>query len=121
MLFAARDGGDRRFEAREIPELEVGGLDSDAAAALVPAVDGGVAPAVSDLLVERSGGNALALVELPNALSAAQLAGVERLPDDLPLSPNVERLFRERVRRLPDATQQVLSLIAAEGADGWRR
>ena len=35
ILFAARDGGDRRFEAREIPELEVGGLDSDAAAALI--------------------------------------------------------------------------------------
>ena len=74
-----------------------------------------------DFLVEQSGGNALALVELPKAFSSAQLAGVERLPDDLPLSRNVERVFRERVRRLPDATQQVLSLIAAEGTDGWRR
>ena len=35
MLFAARDGCDRGFEAREIPELVVGGLDSDAAAALI--------------------------------------------------------------------------------------
>ena len=112
MLFAARDGCDRGFEAREIPELVVGGLDSDAAAALIAA---GVAPAVRDVLVEQSGGNALALVELPKALSAAQLAGVDPLPDDLPLSQNVERVFRERVRRLPDATKQVLSLIAAEG------
>ena len=117
MLFAARDGGDRGFEAREIPELEVSGLDSDAAAALIASgAGGGVAPAVRDVLVEQSGGNALALVELPKALSAAQLAGVEPLPDDLPLSRNVERVFRERVRRLPDATQQVLSLIAAEGS-----
>ena len=117
MLFAARDGGDRGFEGREIPELEVSGLDPDAAAALIASgAGGGVAPAVRDVLVEQAGGNALALVELPKALSATQLAGVEPLPDDLPLSRNVERVFRERVRRLPDATQQVLSLIAAEGS-----
>ena len=117
MLFAARDGGDGGFEAREIPELEVSGLDSDAAAALIASGTGGeVAPAVRDLLVEQSGGNALALVELPRALSAAQLAGLDRLPEELTVSQNVERVFREQVRRLPDATQQVLSLIAAEGS-----
>jgi signal transduction histidine kinase/DNA-binding NarL/FixJ family response regulator len=117
MLFAARGGAGRGFEGREIPVLELSALDSDAAAALIASGAGGsVATAVRDVLVEQAGGNALALVELPKALSGTQLAGVEPLPDDLPLSRNVERVFRERVRRLPDETQQVLSLIAAEGS-----
>ena len=117
MLFAARDGSDGGFEAREIPELEVTGLNSDAAAALIASGTGGeVAPAVRDLLVAQSGGNALALVELPRALSAAQLAGLDRLPEEVTVSQHVERVFREQVRRLPAATQQVLSLIAAEGS-----
>ena len=44
----------------------------------------------------------------------AQLAGDEPLPRSLPLTPNVERLFLERVRRLPEPAQQVLSFVAAE-------
>ena len=117
MLFAARAEGDPRFEARGIPELEVGGLDSDAAAKLIArGVDGDVAPAVRDVLVEQAGGNALALVELPGALSASQLAGAAPLPEDLPLTQKMERLFSQRVRQLPESTQRVLSLIAAEGS-----
>ena len=123
MLFAARDG--RRSGLRGARDPRAGG---ERARRRAPRPrchrgggGGGVAPAVRDVLVEQAGGNALALVELPKALSATQLAGVEPLPDDLPLSRNVERVFRERVRRLPDATQQVLSLVAAEGSGGWRR
>ncbi len=116
MLFAARDRDDGGFLAREVPELEVGGLDAGAAGVLIADGADGVAPAVRDLLVERSGGNALALVELPRALSAAQLAGTEQLPDELAVSCDVERVFRDRVGRLPGATQQMLSLIAAEGS-----
>ena len=116
MLFAARDE-DHRFEAREVPELELGGLDREAAAALIDrGLDADAAPAVRDILIEQAGGNALALVELPKALSPQQLAGREPLPEDLPLTRRVEQLFGEQVRRLPDATQRMLSLIAADGS-----
>jgi DNA-binding CsgD family transcriptional regulator/tetratricopeptide (TPR) repeat protein len=115
MLFAAREGEERRFEARELPDLELGGLNAEAAAALVDrSVDGQLAPAVRDVLVEQADGNALALVELPAALTASQLAGTEPLPSSLPLTRDVERLFMERVRRLPEPTQRLLSLIAAD-------
>ncbi|HWT23844.1 MAG TPA: ATP-binding protein, partial [Solirubrobacteraceae bacterium] len=52
MLFAAREDDDRRFEARGLPDLELGGLDAEAAAALVGRGAGGaLAPAVRDRLV----------------------------------------------------------------------
>jgi signal transduction histidine kinase len=115
MLFALRNGEARRFEARGVPELEVSELGRDAAEALISRRAGGaVAPAVRRLLVEQSGGNALALVELPTALSELQLAGEEALPRWLPVTPNIERLFLDRVRRLPEPAQKLLSLVAAQ-------
>jgi DNA-binding CsgD family transcriptional regulator len=115
MLFAAREGDVHSFEARGLSDLELRGLDAEAAAAVIAhGADGDVAPSVRDLVIEQAHGNALALVELPSALSAAQLAGTESLPDALPLPRDVERLFRERVSRLPEATQRLLSLIAAD-------
>src|SRR5262249_48477429 len=71
-------------------------------------------PSVLDRLVEQAHGNALALVEFPSALSEAQLAGDESLPDTLPLTRQVEGIFLERVRRLPEETQQLLLIAAAD-------
>ncbi|HEY5881038.1 MAG TPA: hypothetical protein VIU11_19155 [Nakamurella sp.] len=48
----------------------------------------------------QTGGNPLALVELPGSLSPAQLAGREPLPVDLPLTEGVQRVFLDRSRRL---------------------
>jgi signal transduction histidine kinase len=115
ILFALRTGEAHRFDARGVPELEVPVLGREAADALITRrAEGAVAPAVRRMLVEQSGGNALALVELPKALSDVQLAGTEPLPRSLPLTPDIERLFLERVRRLPDPAQQVLRFVAAE-------
>ena len=119
MLFGAREGGDRRFEAGGVPEHVLGGLDAAAAEALIGLGAGGpVAPSVRDVLLEQAGGNALALVELPAALSPAQLAGAEPLPPTLPLTEVAQRLFLERVRRLPEPAQRLLGVIAAD--DGGR-
>ena len=115
MLFAARDMDSPRFEAADLRELVLRRLDSDAAAAMITRCVGGViAPSVRDLLVEQAGGNALALVELPTTFTPAQLRGEKPLPETLPLTPDLERLFLERVHRLPDATQQLLLIVAAE-------
>jgi DNA-binding CsgD family transcriptional regulator len=115
IFFAARDGDDRQFESGPLPVLALSGLDADAAADLVARHAGtDLAPGVRDLLVEQADGNALALVELPTALTAAQLAGEDALPHVLPLSRDVERLFLERVRRLPEPTQQLLLVAAVD-------
>jgi DNA-binding CsgD family transcriptional regulator len=115
LLFAARDGDSRRFGAVGLPELEVGGLDRVAVAALLAAhASVSVTPEVRDRLVEETGGNPLALIELPSILTCGQLSGTEPLPLQLPLTDGVERAFLERVRRLPTDTQALLLVAAAE-------
>jgi DNA-binding CsgD family transcriptional regulator/tetratricopeptide (TPR) repeat protein len=115
VVFAARVGEGRRLEMAGVPTLDLAGLGTEAAAAVL-ARGAGVAatPAVRDRLLALSRGNALALVELPSALSAPQLAGREPLPDALPLTENVERAFLTRVRRLPEPTQRLLLVAAAD-------
>jgi DNA-binding CsgD family transcriptional regulator len=118
LLFAAREGEVRIFDAADVPSLELSGLDGDAAAELLSQRVGLLtAPTVRDRLVEQTLGNALALMEVPTALSEAQLAGEEPLPDALPLTHQVEALFLDRVRRLPDETQLLLLVIAADDSE----
>lgn len=57
MLYGAREGDDRRFEARELRDLELGALDAEAARTIVGRrVDGAVAAAVREALVSQAGG-----------------------------------------------------------------
>jgi DNA-binding CsgD family transcriptional regulator len=115
LLFAARDGEVRRFDASGLPELEIGGLDPAAVGALLADRAGvTVDQQVRDQLAEQTGGNPLALVELPSVLTPGQLAGKEPLPPRLPLTEGVGRAFLERVRRLPGDAQTFLLVAAAE-------
>ena len=114
MLFAAREGEVRRFDAPGLPELWLGGLDADAAGELLDATAGALSPAARDHLIAGTGGNALALLELPSALSAAQLAGHEPLLDPLPVGTRVEQAFLARVERLPADTRTLLLVAAAD-------
>src|SRR5215470_16506894 len=125
LLFAARDAEPRRFDAPGLPEVQLGGLDAAAARELLAAA----APAapvagVRDRLLAAAGGNPLALLELPAALSAAQLAGRAPLPDPLPVGAGVERAFADRAGRLPAAARTMLLLAAADdtgaAATVWR-
>jgi DNA-binding CsgD family transcriptional regulator len=115
LLFAARDGDVRRFTAPGLPELHVGGLDPVAAAELLAERAGvPVSAEVSARLVETTGGNPLALVELPSVLTRDQLRGREPLPRPLPLTEGIERTFLQRVRRLPVGAQRLLLIAAAD-------
>ena len=115
MLFAAREPEGRRFDAADLPSLVVGGLDAAASAALLDGRSGAAtSPHVRERLLEVTGGNALALLELPSGLTDAQLAGSEPLPQELPLTQRVEQVFGERARRLPEPTQRLLLVAAAD-------
>ncbi|HSK92003.1 MAG TPA: ATP-binding protein, partial [Euzebyales bacterium] len=113
ILFAARDGERRRFDAEGIADVHLAALDGEAAAALL---DGTLTteapPHVREQLIARTDGNPLALLELPNLLTPAQLEGRATLPDPLPVSAGVERAFLHRVGSLPSATRTLL-LVAA--------
>ncbi|HEX9415357.1 MAG TPA: AAA family ATPase [Gaiellaceae bacterium] len=115
MLFAAREGEDRGFEAPGLPQLRVGGLDPAAAGTLIDRQAGVVLSSeVRNRLVAETEGNPLALLELSSALSEAQLSGAEPVLAPIPVSARVERAFLARVRRLPEETQTLLLVAAAD-------
>ena len=62
-------------------------------------------------------GNPLALAELAESLTAEQLGGSAPLPERLPVGPEVEHLFGDRVRRQPADTQTLLLVAAANHSD----
>jgi DNA-binding CsgD family transcriptional regulator len=120
MVFAARtaESGGAAFAPPGLPVLEVGGLDDDAARQLLDERGGDPLPGeVAERLVRDTGGNPLALLELPSGLSPAQLHGQVPLPQQLTLTAGVERAFLDRCRRLPQQVQTLL-LVAAADATG---
>jgi DNA-binding CsgD family transcriptional regulator len=117
MLFAAREGSARTFDAPDLPSLALTGLDPAAAATLLQKRIGELAASVRERLVEQSLGNALALAELPSALSADQLAGVAPLPEVLPVPRELERVFLDRARTLPPDTQRLLLVASADDSE----
>lgn len=94
VLFSARPGF-VRFPP-EVSELELAGLDHESARALLGRSAPGVDPRIADHLVAETGGNPLALLELPAVLSEGQLQGREPLQQPLPVG---ERVKAERHRR----------------------
>jgi DNA-binding CsgD family transcriptional regulator len=115
LLMAARSGDAREFHAPGLAELEVRGLDEAHAQALLSArLERPVAPDVVARLLQTAHGNPLALLELPSALSDAQLDGVEPIVGPPPVRGAVEAAFGSRVARLPGAARRVLLLAAAD-------
>jgi DNA-binding CsgD family transcriptional regulator len=98
-----------------LPELVVEGLrDADARALLASAIPWRLDERVAEQLLVEARGNPLALLELPQGLSPAQLAGGFGLPRALSLSGKIEESFINRLQALPADTQQLLLVAAAE-------
>jgi DNA-binding CsgD family transcriptional regulator len=115
MVFAAREGEGRAVVLAGLPELTVGGLGEDAAQELLVTSAGGqVDRQVSGRIVADTAGNPLALVELAAELTAAELSGAEPLDWPLRFEGRLDELYRSRVRALPDGTQTLLLLAAAD-------
>jgi DNA-binding CsgD family transcriptional regulator len=98
-----------------LPELVVEGLrDTDARALLASEIPGRLDERVADQLLVEARGNPLALLELPRGLSPAQMAGGFGLPSALSLSGRIEESFVNRLEALPEDTQQLVLVAAAE-------
>jgi DNA-binding CsgD family transcriptional regulator len=110
VLYATRDDVGE-FDAPGLEQLVLGGLSRDAAALMLhDRLE--IAPDVVDRVYAATGGNPLALAELPSALTLEQLAGSEPLAEPLPAGTSVERAFGRRAETLPTATRSAL-LVAA--------
>jgi hypothetical protein len=114
VLVAARNDSVRQFQAPGLPELLLGGLDAEEAGALLQARVGALAPGVRDRLIAESGGSPLALQELPGALTGEQFGWPCAAADRLDLGTRLRQVFLQRVRGLPEATQRLPLVAAAE-------
>lgn len=115
VLFAAREADSGTFDPDGVPSLLLTGLDRTAVRALLAERAGAALPdEVCERLQEQTGGNPLALAELPTTLTAAQLHGTAPMPAQLPLTASVERVFLDRCRRLPEQVQTLLLVAAAD-------
>jgi DNA-binding CsgD family transcriptional regulator/tetratricopeptide (TPR) repeat protein len=98
-----------------VPELVVRGLsDVDSRALLVSVLPGRVDTGVVDQVVAEARGNPLALLELPRGLTPVDLAGGFPMLRSMSLSGRMEEAFFHRYRALPEQTQLLLLLAAAE-------
>ena len=107
---ATREAGSRSF-----PQLRVEPLGRrDARTLLESVLAARLDEPVLERIVAETGGNPLAILELPRGLTPAQLAGGFGLPAALPLSTGIEQSFRRRLARLPPDARRLLLLAAAE-------
>ena len=118
MLLAARAEEATPFESAGIPQLVLAGLDRRASLALLASHAGDeLSSAVAERLFEATGGNALALVEIPPLLSGEQLVGMEELDEPLPTTSALERSFTSRIARLSGEARRALVVAAASDSE----
>jgi DNA-binding CsgD family transcriptional regulator len=114
LLVAAREPGK---EFAGLPELVVGNLaESDARELLGSVIMGPLDDRVRDRIVVEAEGNPLALLELPRALSPAELAGGYGQPGAPGLPGRIEDSFVRRLQALPADARLLLLVAAAEPA-----
>jgi len=98
-----------------LPQLSVTGLcAADARTLLDAEVSAPLANWVRDQLVAETGGNPLALLEWPRALTSQQWAGGFGLPAAVRLPGGVAEGFRRRLDVLPEPTRRLLLIAAAD-------
>jgi DNA-binding CsgD family transcriptional regulator len=114
IIFAARDH-DAPFPTPGLPQLRLGGLDAAAAAALLAEHGGAeLTPEARNRILDEAQGNPLGLIELVAARRGASPAAAGPGPEALALTDRLQAAFDWQVRRLPEATQTLLLVAAAE-------
>jgi DNA-binding CsgD family transcriptional regulator len=112
MVFAVRDRPD---VLAGLPELTIGGLsDSEARALLESVMFGGIDPVVRDRIVSETRGIPLAILEVPHSVSATELSGGFWISGKRSSAAAIEMDYVRRIRSLPQATQRLLLIAAAE-------
>ena len=112
VVFAARETSE---ELQNLSTLAVEGVSkADARSLLDGSVQFKLDEQVRDRIVLETRGNPLALLELPQKLTAAELAGGFGLVEDQSLSGRIEETFARRLNTLSDDAKRLLLVAAAE-------
>jgi ATP/maltotriose-dependent transcriptional regulator MalT len=115
VLFAARVNAELPTDPAAFPDLRLNGLDHDASRLLASQSAPAIATSVADAIYRASGGNPLALIQIPALLSERQLRGYDPLPDPLPVGRKLAAAYQARLDPLPAPTRTALLLAAACG------
>jgi DNA-binding CsgD family transcriptional regulator len=114
LLLALRDNEPTTLDPSGLADLKVQGLDpTDAEALLRQQQTAPIAAGVATRLARATGGNPLALLEVPALLSPGQLAGRVPLEEPLPAGDSIQRAFLRRVAKLAKLTLTALLVAAA--------
>jgi class 3 adenylate cyclase/tetratricopeptide (TPR) repeat protein len=115
ILIAVREGEESPLLAAGLPDLRLDGLDQASATQLLERAGAGDLSAdLSRRLLEATGGNPLALIELgPDARRVSVTP-----QENLPVATSVERAYLRRADGLSDPARRVLLLVAASGTPG---
>jgi DNA-binding CsgD family transcriptional regulator len=112
LVVAVREPG---VEFRGLPELLVGGLgEADARDLLGTVISRPLDEQVRERFIAETGGNPLALLELPRGLTQADLDGGFDVMAAPGLLGRLEDSFRRRLEALPQAARRLLLVAAAE-------
>ena len=114
MVFSLREPiAGRAFDG--LSEYSLEGLDeADARALLTRAAPGRLDARIRDRIIAETHGNPLALLELSRSMSAAERAAGYALLAGRDLPGQVEEQYLRRVGVLPEATQRLILLAAAD-------
>jgi hypothetical protein len=112
MVFAAREPSE---EFTGLPQVLVQGLgDADARALVASVIPQRLDERIVEQFLAEARGNPLALLELPKGSTRSQLPGGFVLSGALSLVGRIEQSFLERLEALPDDSQRLLLVAAAE-------
>jgi len=117
-LLAAHRSGSESFLDEHTETLSLGPLDDADAVQLVKRRSARLHPSVRRRVVQEAGGNPLALVELPRALTSGEERGGDRLPVTLRLTERLRGPYAARIDALAPPTRRLLLLAALDGSDG---
>lgn len=114
LIMTMRPDSPGRLGSTVFNTVEVAGLDDATCRHLIAGTGRTISPSVADRLVEGTGGNPLALLELSATLTDAELSGLASLTEPLPVAAALRRAFAQRARDLKPTSRQLLVLAAAD-------
>ena len=115
LLFAGREVPEYTTQLAGVSTLRVGGLSPDAAVRLLcRSVSEELDPAVAVQIATATGGNPLALVDLADELTVAQLTESSLGDEPIPIGRHLESFYLRQVRLLGRDIQLWLLVAAAD-------
>ncbi|HXT91097.1 MAG TPA: AAA family ATPase [Trebonia sp.] len=117
LVGTVRKGYQLAFTSAGLAAVDLGGLDDEAARAVLATQGEGLSYAATERILREAAGNPLALVELPLAVRATAEAGLDLAPHVLPLTARLERAFAARVADLPQPARDAVLAAAVNDSD----